>query len=465
MKTRIAARILGRVQGVGFRPTVYRYATELGLAGFVRNDSQGVAIEVEGDEEVVGQFFSELTLHPPRQAQIADIKTQVLPAAGYNGFQVVESQPTESAQLAIPPDLALCDDCLREVRGSGDRRFRYAFTNCTNCGPRFTIIRDLPYDRARTSMADFTMCPACEHEYHEPRNRRFEAQPNACPVCGPNLVLQTAGGTGLTEKPVEAAQRLLQRGRIVAVKGLGGYHLACDAFSAEIVARLRSRKNRPGKPFAVMFRDLAELKRHCVVSEAEEAELLSAARPIVVLRRAANSMLARNISPDTDTIGAFLPYTPVHHLLLEAFPALVMTSANVTDEPIVSKEAELDRIFGGIADAALFHDREIVHKCDDSVIRVVNGQRQFLRRGRGYVPGALRIAEGSPAVLAVGGELKNTFCVVRDGQAYPSQHIGDLKDFQTLEYFQGEIDEWHRLLRTRPVVIAHDLHQIGRAHV
>ncbi len=458
MKTRVAARIVGRVQGVGFRPTVYRYATELGLAGFVRNDSHGVLLEVEGEDERVERFFSELTLRPPQQAVIAGIERQVLPAAGYRTFAVVESEPAGELQLTIPPDLALCEDCRRELYDRGDRRFEYPFINCVNCGPRFTIIRDLPYDRARTSMAEFTMCPVCDHEYHEPRSRRFEAQPNACPHCGPRLVLQTAGGVGVTERPIAAAQELLRRGQIVAVKGLGGYHLACDAMSVETVARLRTRKHRPGKSFAVMFRDLATLKRHCAVGEAEEAELASVARPIVVLRRLPGSTLARNIAPDTDTIGAFLPYTPVHYLLLEPFEALVMTSANLSEEPIVSAERELDRIFGGIADAALIHNREIVHKCDDSVLRVVNGQRQFLRRARGYVPNPVRIAAASPVVLATGGELKSAFCLVREGQAYLSQHLGDLQEYRTWEHYRAEIGEWQRLLRAQPVVVAHDLH-------
>jgi len=458
MKTRVAARIVGRVQGVGFRPTVYRYATEMGLSGFVRNDSQGVTLEVEGEDQVITRFFRQLTLRPPQQAVIADIKTQVLPAKGEVEFRVEESRATGDTAVEIAPDLALCEDCRRELFDGRDRRHDYAFINCTNCGPRFTIIRDVPYDRERTSMADFRMCPACAHEYAEPASRRFDAQPNACPRCGPQLELLVAGGNPDPAHVIPHTQELLRRGRIVAIKSLGGYQLACDALSAECVARLRQRKHRPHKAFAVMFRDLATLRRHCVASEAEEAELLTAAAPIVVLRRAAGTALAPNIAPDTTTVGAFLPYSPLHHLLMETFDALVMTSGNLTDEPIVCDEAELSTLLGPLADAALTHDRDIVHRCDDSVVRVSQGQRQFLRRARGFVPSPIRIASASPVVLAVGGELKNTFCVVRGGNAFVSQHIGDLKDFRTLDFYRREIEEWQRLLHVTPVAIAHDLH-------
>lgn len=457
MTTRVAARVTGRVQGVGFRPTVYRYATQFGLTGFVRNDPQGVTIEVEGPSDRVSRFFAELTLAPPRQAVITSIERQELPPRGYRQFEVVRSEEGDRLQFSIPPDLAVCDDCLRELRDPSDWRYEYPFINCTNCGPRFTIIRDLPYDRARTSMAEFTMCPVCAHEYQEPRSRRFDAQPNACPRCGPQLRLVVDGDVVMVPRPIAAVQELLRRGRIVALKGLGGYHLACDAFSAEAVGRLRERKRRPGKPFAVMFRDLEAVRRHCVVNEAEEAELLSVERPIVLVRRRWDSRLARNIAPDVDTVGAFLPYTPLHYLLMEPFEALVMTSANLTEEPIVSTEEEWDRL-AGIPDAILTHNRRIVHKCDDSVLRVVNGHRQFLRRARGYVPNPIRIADNSPAVLATGGELKTTFCLVRDGQAYLSQHIGDLKDYRTLEYYRNEIAEWQRLLHLTPAVVAYDLH-------
>ncbi|MGD0016272.1 MAG: carbamoyltransferase HypF [Verrucomicrobiia bacterium] len=459
MKTRVQAKIVGRVQGVGFRPTVYRYATQLGLAGFVRNDPHGITLEVEGEEQAVAAFFEQLQLDPPRQAVITDVEKHVLDAKGYEHFGVVESRPVGAAEVHISPDLATCDDCIRELFYAQDRRHNYPFINCTNCGPRFTIICDLPYDRDKTSMAGFTMCTPCNREYHDPRDRRFHAQPDACENCGPRLSLlhsmrdQSDGAGDALQHTVD----LLRRGEIVAIKSLGGYHLACDAANPEAVARLRQRKHRPHKPLAVMFRDIETLKRHCEVSEAEEAELVSVARPIVVLT--SNSpTLQRSVTPDCLTIGAFLPYTPLHHLLVQGFDTLVMTSGNLADEPIVSDEAELSILLGPIADAALSHNRPIVHKCDDSVLRVVNGQRQFFRRARGFVPNPIRFAPASPHILAVGGELKNTFCLARDGYAFLSQHIGDLKEHRTHEYFDHEITEWQRLMRVQPEAVAYDLH-------
>jgi hydrogenase maturation protein HypF len=456
MTTRVRARIVGRVQGVGFRPTVYRYATALGLGGFVCNGPHGVTLEVEGDDRKVGQFFNRLAQEPPRQAVIAGIKTEVLGTAGYRRFEVISSDPDGEVAVHISPDLATCEDCRREILDARNRRHRYAFTNCTNCGPRFTILHDLPYDRENTSMASFAMCEPCEHEYRRPSDRRFHAQPNACPVCGPRLELRIVGGLATTEEPLAKAQELLRRGRIVAIKSLGGYHLACDALNREAVARLRERKRRPHKAFAVMFRDLPAVKQFCELSENEEAELLSDARPIVILRSKALA-LQRCVTPDAGTIGAFLPYTPLHHLLLADFDALVMTSGNLTDEPIISTEDEL-KLLEPIADALLTHNRPIVHKCDDSVVRVVTGQRQFFRRARGFVPNPIRFAKDSPQILAVGGELKNTFCLARGGNAFLSQHIGDLKDYRTHRAFEAEIVEWQRLMRVEPEVVAHDLH-------
>ena len=461
MKTRVRARIAGRVQGVGFRPTVYRYATQFGLCGFVCNGPHGVTIEVEGEDLKVGAFFHQLASEPPKQAVIAEVQKEVCGEKGYQRFEVVESEPDGNAVTHIPPDLAVCDDCLHELLDSKGRRHGYAFINCTNCGPRFTIIRDLPYDRDKTSMTKFTMCGPCDHEYHDPCDRRFHAQPNACQHCGPQLQFRVAGGTTTEDADLAKTKEFLRRGRIVAIKGLGGYHLACDALSAEAIAGLRRRKHRPHKSLAVMFRDIAVAKEFCEVNESEEAELLSTARPIVLLaRRQTVNRLPSVISPDVNTIGAFLPYAPLHHLLLQDFEALVMTSGNLADEPIISDEVELPALLGPIADAALTHNRPIVHKCDDSVLRMVSGQRQFLRRARGFVPNPIRIApaSGTPHILAVGGELKNTFCLVGDGNAFLSQHVGDLKDYKTYSHFSCEIESWKNLLRVQPAVIAHDLH-------
>ncbi len=461
MKTRVRAKIVGRVQGVGFRPTVYRYATQFGLCGFVCNGPHGVTLEVEGEDLKIAAFFHQLTSTPPKQAVIAEVQKELCEEKGYQQFEVIESEPEGDAAVHVSPDLATCEDCARELFDPHDRRHGYPFINCTNCGPRFTIIRDLPYDRVRTSMGRFTMCEPCDHEYRDPHVRRFHAQPNACAHCGPQLQLRVAGGIASDDADLAETKRLLRRGQIVAIKGLGGYHLACNALNPEAMVRLRQRKRRPHKPLAIMFRDIGVVKRFCDVSEVEEAELLSVTRPIVVLKRRADTpLLHQFVSPDSPSLGAFLPYTPLHYLLLDSFEALVMTSGNLTDEPIVSEEAELAGLLGPIADAALTHNRPIIHKCDDSVLRVVNGQRQFLRRARGFVPNPIRIApaDGAPHILAVGGELKNTFCLVRDGNAFVSQHIGDLKDYKTYSHFSCEIDSWKRLMHVEPQVIAHDLH-------
>jgi len=459
MKTCVRARVSGRVQGVGFRPTVFRYATQFGLCGYVCNTPEGVIIEVEGEELIVGAFFHQLASAPPKQALISEFQKEVCDSKGYKRFEVVESEPDGDPAVHIAPDLATCDDCLHELFDPSNRRNGHAFINCTDCGPRFTIVRDLPYDRDRTSMSKFPMCEPCDHEYHNPRDRRFHAQPNACQRCGPQLRLRVASGITHYDVNLSRTKELLRRGRIVAIKGVGGYHLACDAANPEAVARLRSRKHRAHKPLAVMFRDIPTLQKFCAISEAEEAELLSAARPIVLVSlRPSVRSLAKEVSPDANNVGAFLPYAPVHHLLFEDFDALVMTSANLTDEPIISDESELPVVLGPIADAALTHDRPIVHKCDDSVVRVVNGQRQFIRRARGFVPNPIRIAEDSPQILAVGGELKNTFCLVRGGHAFLSQHLGDLKDYKTYSQFLSEIESWEKLMRIEPQVIAHDLH-------
>ena len=464
MKTCVRARVTGRVQGVGFRPTVFRYATQFGLCGYVCNTPQGVIIEVEGEDLIVGAFFHQLASAPPKQALISEFRKEICDSKGYQRFEVVESEPDGDPAVHITPDLATCDECLHELFDPSNRRNGHAFINCTDCGPRFSIVRDLPYDRDRTSMSKFPMCEPCDREYHDPGDRRFHAQPNACQSCGPQLRLRVAGGMTHYDVTLSKTKELLRRGRIVAIKGIGGYHLACDATNREAVAHLRTRKRRPHKPLAVMFRDIATLEKFCVIREAEEAELLSAARPIVLVSRRPNARpLAMEISPDANTIGAMLPYTPVQHLLFENFDALVMTSANLSDEPIISDELELPLVLGPIADAALTHDRPIVHKCDDTVLRVINGQRQFVRRARGFVPNPIRIANDSPQILAVGGELKNTFCLVRGGNAFLSQHMGDLKDYKAYSQFLSEIESWKKLMRIDPRVVAHDLHPAYRS--
>jgi hydrogenase maturation protein HypF len=456
MVSRVRARVEGRVQGVGFRPAVFRHAVACGLTGFVRNDPQGVTLDVEGDEERVAAFFDGLAGHAPRQADIQRVTTIKLAPKGYESFAVIESEAGGRVGVHLPPDLATCPVCLGELRNPFDRRHRYPFTNCVDCGPRFTIVDALPYDRANTSMDMFTLCARCAEEYHDPMNRRFHAEPNACPECGPHLFLlrPDGGETAVGEAALRQTQALLAAGEILAVKGLGGYHLACNAFDDGAVARLRRRKDRPHKSLAVMFRDLGTLRQHLSVTSEEIAELRSPAQPIVVVR----GRFSQAISPDTDSTGVFLPYTPLHHLLLEPFEALVLTSGNRRDEPIARDESEARRLLGPVADAALAHDRPISRRCDDSVVRLVDGNRQFFRRARGFVPTPLRIAPDSPPVLATGGELKNTFCLVSGGEAFVSQHIGELRDYPTFAFYREEMNRWQELLRIRPHVVAHDLH-------
>ncbi len=467
--TRVRATIAGRVQGIGFRPAVYRHAVACGLTGYVRNDPGGVTLEVEGREEDVSLFFERLEQNIPVRASILRLETESLPLEGYDRFEVVASETSGAVTVQLPPDLATCAPCLSELRDPGDRRFRYPFINCVDCGPRFTILRDLPYDRANTSMHAFRLCPDCGREYADPSDRRFHAEPNACPVCGPRLALLGGDGRPIAEaeEALRRAQDLLRQGAIVAVKGLGGYHLACDAFDPGAIARLRARKERPHKTLAVMFRDLAAVRERFRVTPLEEDELLSVARPIVVL----DGLLGPGISPDTDDTGVFLPYTPIHHLLMEEFEALVLTSGNHLEEPIAQDEDQVAALLAeGIADAALTHDRLIQHRCDDSVVRFVDGERRFLRRARGFVPtpvplGALSSAaaysphtDSLPVILGTGGDLKSTFCLAVEGNAYVSQHIGDLADYATNTFFEEEIERWLALLRVKPEFVAHDLH-------
>jgi hydrogenase maturation protein HypF len=414
-------------------------------------------LEVEGHREALSRFFATLPRHLPRQAVVAGIVTEELPPQGSTGFEVVASQREGAIAVQLPPDLGTCDACLDELHDPRDRRYRYPFTNCVDCGPRFTIIRELPYDRVNTSMERFRLCAECAREYEDPADRRFHAEPNACPVCGPRLRLLGEGGRCLAEgeAALRQAQAFMKQGAVVAVKGLGGYHLACDALDPAAVARLRERKQRPHKALAVMLRDLQTVRRYFRPRPEEVAELLSPARPIVVL----DGVLSPAVSPDTNDTGVFLPYTPLHHLLLEEFTALVMTSGNRLEEPIAQDEGQALRLLEqGIADVVLAHDRPVLHRCDDSVLRMVGGRRHFLRRSRGFVPAPVRIAEESPVILATGSDLKNTFCLVVGGLAYLSQHIGDLAEHSTYTFFEEEIDRWLELLRVTPTLVAHDLH-------
>jgi len=485
--------ITGIVQGVGFRPFVYGLARRYGLTGWVRNTSAGVDIEADGPADALADFSIALRDELPPLARLDSLSAAPCPANGFTTFDIRPSQAQDGAFQPISPDVAVCDDCLRELFDPADRRHRYPFINCTNCGPRFTIIRDIPYDRPLTTMAGFPLCPDCAAEYADPLDRRFHAQPVACPVCGPRLWLErpdAAGEVAGGEDALQATRTLLRAGGIVAVKGLGGFHLACDATAAAAVAELRRRKLRVGKPFAVMLPDLAAARRHCFLSPAEEELLLSRARPIVVARRRPDSTIAAGVAPAQTTIGIMLPYTPLHHLLLERAPgfpeALVMTSGNLSEEPIAySNESARERL-GGLADAFLFHNRDIHTRCDDSVMRVVEEEttdfadytdyseerrdssfetrtgRQShmlpLRRSRGYAPYPVRLPWRGPALLAAGAELKNTFCLTRDDYAFLSHHIGDLENYETLLAFEDGVAHLERLFRVRPEALAYDLH-------
>ena len=453
-------RVRGIVQGVGFRPTVYRLATERSLAGWVLNDAEGVLIELEGAAAAIDDFLDALRRDPPPLAEITAVESLPVPVTGETGFRIAPSGGGQRAAL-VSPDMAICADCLRELLNPKDRRFRYPFINCTNCGPRYSIITDIPYDRPNTTMRGFTMCPECQAEYDDPANRRFHAQPNACPVCGPQLALHDASGNRIAcEDPIRAVREALLAGRIVAVKGLTGFHLACDARNDEAVRELRRRKGRDQKAFAMMAASVAAIEQRARVDEADRALLESIQRPIVLVRKRPGHDLTALVAPKSPYFGFMLPYAPVHYLLLEGdFPPMIMTSGNLSEEPICREDGEALTRLSGIADLYLLHDRPIQTVCDDSVTMTQRGRPLMLRRGRGYAPRPIRLPLESPEpVLAVGPELKNDVCLVRGAEAFVSQHIGDLKNALAAGYFEATIDKMQRLLEIRPRVVAHDLH-------
>jgi hydrogenase maturation protein HypF len=459
-RIRTAVRVEGVVQGVGFRPFVYSLATSLGLGGLVGNDADGVFAEVEGEPAAVEEFLAALARDAPPLARIERVTTSAMRPDGTASFAIAPSQPGAQRRTLVSADTATCADCLAELADPGDRRHGYPFINCTNCGPRFTIVRDVPYDRPRTTMAPFTMCELCAAEYHDPADRRFHAQPTCCPACGPALSLAGTGGTAAPGDPIAAAAALLREGKVLAVKGLGGYHLAVDAGDEAAAAELRARKHREDKPFAVMVADVAAARRLCEVDEAAAGLLASSRRPIVLLPRLPGSGLAEAVAPGNRQLGLMLPYTPLHHLLIAAVAGpMVLTSGNVSDEPIVYRDSEVAERLGGIADAVLMHDRAIEIRTDDSVVRAFRGREAVIRRSRGYVPEPLDVATGfARPVLACGAELKSTFCLGRDGHAFVSHHIGDLENAETLRSFTEGIAHFRRLFDITPEVVAHDLH-------
>ncbi|MDZ7373748.1 MAG: carbamoyltransferase HypF [candidate division KSB1 bacterium] len=454
--------ISGIVQGVGFRPFVYRLAREHGVRGRVRNTTLGVEIYAEAGDGTLETFVAELRRRHPPLAFVLDFRVRPAEVRGYADFQIEKSGPEETRTAMVPPDIATCEDCLQEVLDPADRRYRYPFANCTNCGPRFTITRDIPYDRANTSMSAFTMCDECRREYEDPLDRRFHAQPNACPACGPHLEVWDNLGYRLegVEDPILFVAEQLREGKIVAVKGLGGYHLAVDAENEMAVRRLRERKGREEKPFAIMVRDL-EAASQLVELDAAACELLrSPRRPIVLLPRRPDCPVAPSVAPHNAFLGIMLPYTPLHHLLLqEGFRALVMTSGNLSEEPIcIANEEAVERL-ASLADLFLVHNRAILVRCDDSVIRWLPGG-EFLpvRRARGFVPQPVVLPWPLRPVLAVGAELKNTVCLAAGTRATLSQHIGDLENLEALDFFQEAISHLRSILQIEPEVVAHDLH-------
>jgi hydrogenase maturation protein HypF len=453
--------IRGTVQGVGFRPFVYQVARRSGIAGNVRNDSGGVVIDAFGSPAALDEFIEQLEREAPPAAQVRSIEWSLIPYREENEFTIAASDGAGEHRVSIPADLATCDDCRHEILDPSDRRYRYPFTNCTNCGPRYTIVTGAPYDRPKTSMAAFAMCPECLREYEDPLNRRFHAQPNACPACGPRLRAVTVKGQEIsTPDPINFAARALRSGLIVALKGVGGYHLACDARSASAVRRLRERKHREAKPLAVMVADLDAASAIAELTQEEQHLLTTIERPIVLARRRADGGLAADISPGIPLVGVFLPYTPLHHLLLgDAAIPLVMTSGNISEEPMVTDDEEALRQLADVADLFLVHDRPIVARADDSVSRIIDGGPTVLRRGRGYVPRAI-VAKHSFAqpILACGAHLKNTFCIASGAQAFLGPHIGDLETAETLRQYELAIERMKTFVGVHPRVIAHDMH-------
>ncbi len=455
------------MQGVGFRPFAYRLAVELGLTGFAGNDAGGAFVEIEGPEDLLTRFADRLLAEAPPLARIEHVSVRGLPLAGERSFTIVDSVRSPGATTLVPPDTATCPACLAEVADPADRRYRHPFANCTDCGPRFTIIEELPYDRPSTTMAGFPLCDACAAEYSDPGDRRYHAQPISCPECGPQLrfVAGTQATSG-TDSAIAAVQGAWAAGGIVAVKGIGGYHLTCDAANEGAVALLRARKGRIDRPFAVMARDLVAAERLVELTPREREALLGPARPIVLARRRDDAPVSPAVAPRLPELGVMVAYTALHQLLLSPVPgsaarppaAIVATSGNLAEEPICAADDEARQRLAGLADAFLSHDREIATPCDDSVVRIVTGAEQPIRRSRGYAPLPVILPVDLPPTLAVGGELKNTFCLASDGHAWLSQHIGDLTNLETLSAFERSIEQFKAMYRVDPVVIATDAH-------
>lgn len=459
---RLKIHITGLVQGVGFRPFISRLAGDLGLRGYVLNNTSGVLVEAEGDHRTLNQFLLRIEREKPAVSRIYSMQFSYLNDAGFSGFEIHESSEEGVKRASILPDIAVCPDCLNEATNPKDRRFLYPFINCTHCGPRFTIIDSLPYDRKNTSMRDFHMCDSCTAEYNHTADRRFHAQPDACHDCGPWISLYDCDGNLVSERDaaLEKSVALIRKGYIIAVRGIGGFHLLCDATSGEVVNRLRTRKNREEKPMAVMFPDLASIQKETDISPLEERAITSIERPIVIVRKKDETSLADAVSPGNSTVGVFLPYTPLYHLMMRKLRSpVIATSANLSDEPIVKDEKEAFTRLSKIADYILSHNRDIVRRCDDSVVRVMAERQAQIRRSRGFAP----LAVIAPfrfrrPVLALGPYMNSTIAIGIDDKVYLSQHIGDLDTPLAVEFYEETVLDLLSLLDVRPEVVVSDMH-------
>ena len=460
MQKRFLIEVSGIVQGVGFRPYVFRLSKRLQLSGFVKNNSDGVSIEIEGDENSANQFIDILSNQPPPLAQILNKKVTDIPPTREPGFHITKSDSRQKKNTLISPDIATCEDCLQEMRDPTDRRYLYPFINCTNCGPRYTIISDIPYDRSKTSMAGFSLCPRCQTEYDDPMDRRFHAQPNACSVCGPTLKFIGEDHLETSENPLELLLKALKEGQIAAIKGVGGFHLAADARNQAAVKVLRERKHRFEKPLALMVKDIQTISTIAFLNEETIIQLSNLHRPIVLCKKRDSNGIAGEIAPDNDYFGIMLPYSPLHEMIFQQgnLDVLVMTSANISEEPICFEDTECITRMKNIADCYLLHNRDIYIRCDDSVMHIFKNKPFFIRRSRGYGPRPVILSREGISVLAVGGHLKNTVCLTRENLAFLSQHIGDLENLQTLHVFEQTIDHLQTLFEVKPEYIVHDLH-------
>lgn len=459
-KKRCLIKIFGIVQGVGFRPFIHKLVNTYGLKGRVQNTTSGVSIDVEGEDKNISEFIDDIPKKAPALAFIEQVSTEYKELKNYDDFKIIKSDGDIEGFVLISPDVSICKDCYNELMDPNNKRYRYPFINCTNCGPRFTIIKDLPYDRDKTTMSKFPMCDDCSYEYHNIEDRRYHAQPNCCYECGPQLKLIDKNKAELKGDAIKNAINILKSGGIVAIKGIGGFHLACNALDGNAVDKLRKRKHREQKSFAMMCKDVESIRKYAYVSESEKKVLESIKKPIVLLKKKASCSIPHQVAPDNNSLGFMLPYTPIHYLLFEddSLDVLIMTSANISDNPVIYDNDEALSKLDGIADWFLIHNRDINTRCDDSVVRVVDNREYFIRRSRGYAPFPIKFENEMAPILACGAEQKASFCISKDRYVFLSQHIGDLKNYDTLLHYESQIENFKRLFKVQPEIVACDLH-------